>query len=367
MKRILLLIGLLMGGCIGRSPVVAPPPQGSAPVIVEIFSNDMCTHCPRAEEILDSLALQDSNLFIVNYHVGTPDPLDPFYLRDSSEINGRITYYYGNSTPGTPFVVINGVYEFEGIAGAAVWGARINELHSREYSEILSVNGALSHDRRLSLSITLSTGSSTDLRTHIVLTESNIRYNSPNGDTLLNHIVFDMICGSDGCNGTSVDTSATIPSDLDPENVDVVVFVQNPGTGEILDIKEFPLTHFMGQTEEYVDVYTADTSVTVPVQTLFPVHFSVENGQMSADSIMVSVDTTSLPPEWTVSLCVGGVCLPRLWYVDTLDAMEVDSTFELKFFHLMNTDPPGYVWVKAWSLTSPDLRDSIRIHVRSAK
>ncbi len=367
MRRLLVVIGFLLGGCIGRSPVVAPPPQGSAPVIVELFSNDMCTHCPRAEHILDSLSSIDSNLIVINYHVGTPDPADPFYLRDSAEINGRISYYYGDPHPGTPYVVINGIYEFTGISGASVWEARINELHSRNYSEILTVTGVFNSQFQLSLTVNLSTGKPSDLRTHIVLTESNIRYNSPNGDTLLNHIVFDMVCGHQGCTGTSIDTVIDIPQSISPQNVDVVVFVQNMETGEVLDARMYPLTNFIEPTVSYVGVHAEDTVVSVPVAVLYPVHFTVINDQWMRDSIMVSVDITSLSPQWSVNLCVGGICLPRLWYVDTLNAFSADSTYELKFFHLSNTDPPGSVWVKAWSLTDPSLRDSINIQVRSAK
>lgn len=373
MKKIILVLTILfvVSGCIKRSSLFPPSNRGggTAPVLIELFSNDMCTHCPEAEEIIDSLMSTDTNLYLITYHIGTPDHNDPFYLADSSDINARITYYYGNPYPGTPYLVINGIYSFTGTLGAPAWGEKINELHDRDYSPVLNVSGSFDTSSCSGvIRVTLSYNPVVNYRVRVAMVESNVRYNAPNGDSVYNYLLRKMPGGANGLSGDSTLFNFSIPATVIDSNVDFIIFLQNDDTKEILDVTKISLKNLeQNANTSPIDLETSDTNLVVPPKTLFPTRIYLTNNQSVADSIQLIVVRDSLDSLlWTLSLC-GQVCLPNLETVDTVQAGVTDSTYQVEFFHSLSTDPSGIVWIKAWSLTDTTIRDSVRLTVEAEK
>ena len=373
MKKIILVLTILLfvSGCIKRSSLFPPSNggRGTAPVLIELFSNDMCTHCPEAEEIIDSLMSTDTNLYLITYHIGTPDHNDPFYLADSSEINARITYYYGNPYPGTPYVVINGIYSYTGTLGAPVWGEKIDELHNRDYSTVLNVSGSYNPSLRSGvLKVSLSSTPAGNYKVRVAMVESDVRYNAPNGDSVYNYLLRKMIGGADGLSGDTTSFNFTISPTVNDTNIDFIVFLQNDDSKQVLDVAKISLMNLEQNT--YVTplkLATSDTNLVVPPKTLIATRIYLTNNQSEVDSFRLVVVRDSLDSLlWTLSLC-GQVCLPTLETVDTVEAGVTDSTYQVEFLHSLSTDPSGIVWIKAWSLTDTTIRDSLRLNVEAAK
>ncbi len=372
MKRIILVLVILfvVSGCIKRSSLFPPSNGGgTAPILIELFSNDMCTHCPEAEEIIDSLMSTDTNLYLITYHIGTPDPNDPFYLADSSEINARVTYYYGNPYPGTPYLVINGIYPFTGTLGAPVWSEKINELHNRDYSPALNVSGSYNSSLRSGvINVSLSTTPASNYRVRVAMVESGVLYNAPNGDSVYNYLLRKMPGGADGLSGDTTSFNFTISSTVNDTNVDFIVFLQNDDSKEILDVTKISLMDLEQNTNASpLELATSDTNLVVPPKTLVATRIYLTNNQSEVDSFRLTVVRDSLDSLlWTLSLC-GQVCLPTLETVDTVEAGVTDSTYQVEFLHSFSTDPSGVVWIKAWSLTDTTIRDSVRLNVEAGK
>ncbi len=373
MKKTILVLTILFitNGCIKRSALFPPSRGGggNAPVLIELFSNDMCTHCPEAEEIIDSLMEVDTNLYLVTYHVGTPDHNDPFYLADSSEINARIIYYYGDPYPGTPYVVINGIYSYTGTLGAPAWGEKINELHDRQYSHILNVSGTYdisSRSGRLTAILLGDPGG--ECRIRVAMVESNIHYAAPNGDSLYNYILRKMPGGAGGQVGDSVRFNFDVPETVNDSNVDFIVFLQNDNTREIIDVVKIPLRNLEQNTNSnLIDLEISDTNFIVPPKTLSSTRIYLTNNQSVDDTFQIVVVRDSLDSLlWSVSLC-GNVCLPTLETLDTISAGVTDSTYQIEFFHSFSSDPSGVVWIKAWSISDTTLRDSVRLSVEAGE
>ena len=368
MRRLsfVLLLVVLMGGCIKRSRLFAPQTGGSAPVLVELFSNDACVHCPEAEEIIDSLMQADSNLYLINYHVGVPDANDPFYLADSEDINARIVYYYGSTDPGTPYLVFNGVASYTGTSGAPSWGAKIQELHNRDYRKVLNLSGVYNTATR-SGTLYVSVDTTFDgAKIRVAMVESGIHYQAPNGDTLYNYLLRDMMGGAEGASGDSAAFVFEINPSMNPDSVDFVVFLQDDNTKEVVDVAKIALDDLASSVAQPVDVYTADSVLSVPQELQVATRIYIRNNQSVDDTFYLSVDRDSLDSVWLVSLC-GEYCLPFLHTIDTVAAGEIDGTYQVEFYHSDSTVPSGVVWVKVWSLTDSTMRDSVRLTVEAGK
>lgn len=210
-------------------------------VLAELMTWVKCTPCPRAEGALDSLTEEypNSSLAIIRQH---PQSNDPFYQIESKE---RLIYYHGGPWVIFPTTFFDGVIEIEGA-----------ESESTAYSEYksaietrLSIPSPLSMDVSVTYDTLSRSGQASvevvahdslgevDLHLRHVLIESGLIYN----EVLYNEVLRDMYPDQDGVSftvGQGETFRDTVDFTLDPqwlpENCDLVAFVQDDATKEVL-------------------------------------------------------------------------------------------------------------------------------------
>ncbi len=220
-------------------------------VLLEDFTNTGCGPCAGANPSFDRIADEygEEKVSLVRYHVSWPAGNDPFYTANSAENDARRSYYGVNSVP-------------------CVYcdGEKVN-FQTSYYTDLKTeVDARLAIPSKLKIDVTGSLGTGTgsidvhiealdtisasNLRARILILESNISYNAPNGETNHRFTVRDMV---DNANGVSVSLSnqgdtADISKNFNiggswkEEEMTAVVFVQSDTTKEVLQSK----VHFFG-------------------------------------------------------------------------------------------------------------------------
>ena len=217
-------------------------------VLVELMTWVKCTPCPRAEGALDSLTEEypDSSLVIIRQH---PHSNDPFYQLESYN---RLVYYHGSPTVIFPTTIFDGLIE---IVGATSESTAYSQYKSAIETRLsipspLSMHMSVSYDT-LSLSgqaivevIAVDSVAAVDLHLRSALIESGLIYK----EVLYNEVLREMYPDVAGVSFTIAqgDTFGdTLNFSLDPlwlpENCDLVVFVQDDSTKEVLQSIQRPI------------------------------------------------------------------------------------------------------------------------------
>ena len=365
---IFLALLLIVGSCIKRPEEEAILPQGGNPVVAECFTNIGCVHCPEAESIMASYLQEDTNLLVINYHVGIPLGNDPFYLADSAEINRILNFYFPEGLQGTPGIVFNGTVRYEGVSAAPIWPGIIDSLHDLERAVTMTGEGEYSPDTRSGwIKVYVSGDIESGLYLKGLLLESGIEYQAPNGDTLYDHLVRDIIPDP---SGIPVDSEGSyrldfsLSEDIEAENSEIVVIIQDASTKFIEWAIRFPISELPEPQPGYsFEFHVSDTILNVPVNLLTTTRLYLENTGTLNDIYLIEVIRDSLAePQWSVSLC-REVCLPYLTAYDTIPAGERDTSYTIDFIHWNETDPPGFVIVRVTSQGDTSLVDSSKIWV----
>lgn len=233
-----------------------PPPQNvpTNKVLVELFTNTSCIPCVEANQYLDAIKnLQgitnnDTNIIIIRYHT-TLFAGDPFYLYNEADNNARMSYY-PNSAIVNPRTFLLGT--FMGNYSSAPWTNKLNEklIASRPLA-ITLVNSydTTARSGNLTVNITQPQGVNyTDLVYHIAISENEIPYAAPNGETHFNNTFRKFITPAAGQTfeigsgqTISFNKSYNIASAINQHKTELVAFVQISGTKEILAVEKVNL------------------------------------------------------------------------------------------------------------------------------
>jgi hypothetical protein len=160
---------------------------------------------------------------------------------------------------------------------------------------------------------------------------------------------------------TVVNVPFTIPASvLHPESTEVVVFVQNGDSLNILDAQRLSIQDLSPAFTPTLRL-TPDTArdTTVPVNTYTVFHFQLENLRADPHPVDVRVEPDSaypVPSGWGLFICVNGRCLNSTQVVDTLQPGGVDSLFSVDV--LPGTPDSGTLWLRIRSMM-----DSTRLDV----
>ncbi len=129
MKWILLTIafaGIIGAGFISKNKIAATLKKaktvsvmgGYAPVaVLELFTSEGCSSCPSADKLLPQLAMLDSNVIPLSFHVDYWNRLgwtDPFSSSEYSERQRDYSRQLNLESIYTPQLVVNGKYELVG-------------------------------------------------------------------------------------------------------------------------------------------------------------------------------------------------------------------------------------------------------------
>lgn len=240
MKKTLLLVTLLF------SVVFAWAQVQRNIVILEIGTGVTCTYCPGAAMGAADLLANGCHVGVIEYHNYSASS-DPF----SNAYAAARTGYYGIT--GYPTSFFDGVLSHVGGSSSASLYPTYLPMYNQRYAVpsplTIDISGTNTGDLyNITLSITkLATVPGTDLRAHLVLTESDIPYTWFN-QTEVNDVERTMVPNA---NGTSINFSSgnTVVINLqftkDPtwitNNCELIAFVQDNTTKEIYNGSKVPL------------------------------------------------------------------------------------------------------------------------------
>ncbi len=194
----------------------------------------------------------------VEYHTWWPSSADPYHQHNIPENTGRTQYYGVNATP---WVWVDGVVEPNWVYSYANHNAAYTTRKAVPTSVTLSHTGSYdSNTAMVNLTVTASTDAALpagDYRLHAVLTESSLFWAAPNGMSNHDHIMRDMYPDE---NGTAVTFAGGLPqsddasasfdvSGYDASNCEVVYFLQNLSTKEVLQAGAVSLDALADQTD----------------------------------------------------------------------------------------------------------------------
>ncbi|NOY50298.1 MAG: T9SS type A sorting domain-containing protein [Chlorobi bacterium] len=222
-------------------------------VLLEIATGTWCTYCPGAAMGADDLVENGHEVAVIEYHSGdsyeTPQSVD------------RNSYY---SVTGYPTSTFDGIRGFSG-------GSHSESLYPNYlpyYNERIGVSSIFDlqmdvvQTSESSFDVTLNTEqlwdyTAGDLRLHLVLTESHIPENWQ-GQTEVSFVCREMYPGSNGADLNLQNTGDTqednytvdVSSNFDIMECELVAFIQDNATKEVMNSIKFSLGQLVGINEE---------------------------------------------------------------------------------------------------------------------
>jgi len=216
-------------------------------VILEIGTGTWCQYCPGAAMGADDLIANGKDVAVIEYHSG-----DEYQNTYSTS---RISYYSIGSFPTAKF---DGVLSKAGGSNTQSMYTSYLPLYNQRKainsSFAIDITGELYSITDYSVSVTVEkvanyTGS--NLKLHFVLTESHIE-KSWQGMDELNFVARLMVPNQNGTtldfssgNTQTVELEFSLEEDWNFEKIEVVAFVQDNSTKEILQGTKMPLTEFL--------------------------------------------------------------------------------------------------------------------------
>ena len=365
--RVVLLSLLLLAGC-GQPPEGPSPAEGQRRVLAEVFTNWGCLPCTEAAAFFDTLS--DTLVAVIAYHVGVPDPTDPFYAETQETSDRRAEYYLGQPISGTPLVVFDGVYQNTGVGGIEGWSRQIRDRERDTTRIALSLTGTLdTTTKALELSAVLSSEIQGTGMLFVALTESNIPVDAPNGETEMDHVLRTLLPSYNGQEvglQDSVAFSTTLADTWNWRNMEAVVFLQDPQSKEILATEVLPLPQCQlgGAQPLNFELWAQDTLYTFPVGRMGYTYFRLTNLGAGPEVFEVVLRKGGLPPDWLALLCVGGTCLADTVGYDSLGPGEADTLLTVD----INPMSPGegFFWLRVRSPQTGGV-DSVRVRVNAVQ
>jgi hypothetical protein len=192
------------------------------------------------------------------YHAWWPSAGDPFYQHNVPENDGRIYYY---DIPWVPFELTDGVLEIDFPPTDALFQQAYDERKGVPTTVSLELEGAYVPDTgQVDVTVTASNGGflmPADYRLHLVLTESGLYFDAPNGQDWHEYTMRDMIPDEGGTpiafaggfpQVDQVSTGFVCDPAYVPEHCQLVYFVQNHDTAEILQAGKTDLMDLVDMT-----------------------------------------------------------------------------------------------------------------------
>jgi len=228
--------------------------KSKSKVLVEFFTNTSCIGCPPAGNYLNRInnllgvTINDTNVVILTVHT-TMYPGDPFHLFNTTDNLCRQQYYNAGSF--NPVGYSNGVlmpvpFDQNG------WTSQINNYLSILNTFGINITNSFDTTTRngiLTLQIGQFSGNTvSDLKLLIAITESNLHYNAPNGETEFNNIMRALITPGTGQSiniipGQSINVvkNYTIDPRIILSNSKLVIFVQSLSSKEVFAVESLKL------------------------------------------------------------------------------------------------------------------------------
>ena len=236
-----LLIVVVVSGC---SKILYPEvEETSRNVLLEVFGHNRCVNCPFADDAADSLYVAyGGRVFVLEYHymIESMPPQFRDTLSPQPETNNRWDWYGGGDAFPTTF--INGS---EKIVGADdntynTFSSLIDVILGKPAPvDIEMENNLYSTSGVLKVKLTWEDTTIENARLFCLIVEDSVVFLATGAiDTFFNHVVRGFYPDENGIPVNTLNTLVEIPYTLeqhwDTENLEMVVFIQNTETKEIL-------------------------------------------------------------------------------------------------------------------------------------
>lgn len=253
----IIIISLLLISCESNDGLI---PKGTGDLksnsktLIEFFTNTSCTGCPIVGHYLDRInnlegvTINDTNVIIIRVHTSL-FPNDPFHNFNTIDNLARQTYYGAGTF--NPIGFANGSmlpvpFDENG------WTTQINMKLSQKSNfglNLINTLDTITRNGTLSIQIGQFSGQPiNDLVLHIALTEGDLYYNAPNGETHFFNILRDLItpCSGESISvipgqSTIINKEYTIDNRVVIRNCEIIVFVQCSSTKQVLVVDKIVL------------------------------------------------------------------------------------------------------------------------------
>jgi len=235
-------------GMPGAQKVILTGGAHPAPVLVELFTSEGCSDCPPADALLaelDAQSVPGAQAIVLSEHVDYWNYIgwtDPYSSHSYSERQSAYDNHFGLSTVYTPQMVVDGTQEF---VGSDVSRARA-ALEKAEAGVKIPVRiSHLRFENRTALRATVEAGplpeSSPKAGVFVVVALNRAESAVARGENAGRHlthvaVVRNLLKVSDLNPGAtfSKEVSVKVENGVDPGNVRLIAFVQEPGPGRVL-------------------------------------------------------------------------------------------------------------------------------------
>jgi hypothetical protein len=219
--------------------------------LVEFFTNTSCVYCPPPGHFLDQIdslqgiTINDTNVIIIRYHTAV-FANDPYYLYNTPDNQGRCDYYYAPNTFNPVTYMMGQVlpsYSF------AVWQSLFNVQLATKNNfgiNIVIAYDSLSRTGTADINVGQLTGQEiTDLKMHVALTESEIYYAAPNGESVHQNTLRKLLTGPSG-QSISIQPGQTqsfsfnfsVDNIINARYCDIIVFVQSAAGQNVYGVEK---------------------------------------------------------------------------------------------------------------------------------
>ena len=219
-------------------------------VLVELFTNTSCIPCVDANRYLDDvndlsgITSNDNSVIILRVHT-TLFAGDPFYLYNTADNSARMNYYNAAAVNPRGFLIGTSLGSYT----ASSWTNKINEkLGSLRTFAIKLTNNydTVSRNGNISFNVRQVSGQTvSDLVYHVAVSENEILYTAPNGETKFENTLRDLITPPDGQafdisegQTKSYSHNYSLAGIINQRKTDLIVFVQKISTKEIFAVEK---------------------------------------------------------------------------------------------------------------------------------
>lgn len=211
--------------------------QHDRKVLVEIFTNSHCPHCPAAHNVIDDYLSgpNGDKISYIYYHMVYPYSDDQLYIESMEDSDARDNYY--NPVAATP----QGWFDGEHQGSSSGWAASLDNLVITESPFKINLSGTRNSSQfNINAELTKSGSiSDNDLVIHFVAVE-DLYYAGRNGITNHKQVMRKMLPTPDGQTfSININETKNFPQTItldplwDADSLSVVVFVQSTGSQKV--------------------------------------------------------------------------------------------------------------------------------------
>ena len=238
-QKITLFIGILALSIFVYSFSLKESVLDDSFVIVELYTSQGCSSCPRADKVLEQIAenFKEKNVFPLSFHVDYWDRLgwkDTFSKHEYSQRQYNYGQRFRNPSVYTPQMIVNGVSEFNGGDQSKAFGL-INKGLKTKLSVKLS--GKINNlGNTLPIDFAVSEAIFDEYTINAVLVKNKEKVSIKRGENSNKQIVYHNIVIDLKTINASKNGRVTLkkPKDYNKENYTIVLFLQENNNGPII-------------------------------------------------------------------------------------------------------------------------------------